>query len=136
MESRYVLTLSDETGQESEKNSNFSSKAMTFKSSAIFIASYSALKSGFNFVKSNYGNMTGDNIAQQKINSASDIIGTLGSVAVAFSAGPVAGAVAIGAVAVNTTLKAAQRQIEVNNRNAQISVYKSRIGRVISEGGR
>jgi hypothetical protein len=131
--------IGDGTGlkDSSSSENSIGNRVMTFKKSTVFIAAYSAVKNGVNFIRSNYVNMTGDNVTQQKTTSISNIVELAGSIGAAFAGGGViGGSAAVIAIATNLGLKAGQRQIEINNRNTQTAVFKERIGKVISGGGR
>ena len=111
-----------------------------------------ALRSTFNFAKSNYGNFTGDYIGQQKIDnvfSVANIIlsfgGSVVSGAVTGSVGGVPGAV-VGAVAgavvgaVDIGVNAAQNNINYNKSilkvNFSANFNAQRIGTILNSGNR
>ena len=107
-----------------------------------------ALRSTFNFAKSNYGNFTGDYIGQQKIDNVFSVANTIlsfgGSVvsgAVTGSVGGVPGAV-VGAVvgAVDIGVNAAQNNINYNKSilkvNFSANFNAQRIGTILNSGNR
>lgn len=85
-------------------------------------------KQALSYAVSNYGNLTGDYIAQANIQGAIEIGGLIGLAAT----GP------IGAVAAATglVLKAASQEIEIYKKNIETENLRMRVGLVNYSGGR
>lgn len=108
-------------------------------------AGWGAIKSTFNFAKSNYGNFTGDYIGQQKIDNAFSVATGLvslgGTVATGAMAGGWVGA-AVGLVVgvVNIGVESVQNSInydlEISKANALANFNSQRIGAILTSGNR
>lgn len=112
-------------------------RASVLKNSVVFVQSARVITTAFNFITSNYGNITGDSVAQHDIDVTLAVIGETANIVTSFVVGGVVG----GVVAmVGTGLKygtqLGQSKIQNINQNAQINQYRERIGNVISKGGR
>lgn len=108
-------------------------------------AGINALKTSFDFAKSNYGNFTGDYIGQQKIDTvygvASSLIGFGSTIAAgAVAGGPIGASVAAVIASVNIGVSAAQSTINYNQSilktNFSSSFNAQRIGTILHGGNR
>ena len=112
-------------------------RASVLKNSVVFVQSARVITTAFNFITSNYGNITGDSVAQHDIDVTLAVIGEAANIVTSFVVGGIPGGVA---ALVGTGLKygtqISQSKIQNINQNAQINQYRERIGNVISKGGR
>ena len=108
-------------------------------------AGLNAIKTSFDFAKSNYGNFTGDYIGQQKIDNAygiaTSIVGFGSTIAAgAIVGGPVGASVAAIIASVNIGMSAAQNTINYNQSilksNFSSSFNAQRIGTILHGGNR
>jgi hypothetical protein len=109
---------------------------MTLKNSIVFAQAYTIARQTVNFATSNYSNLTGDMIGQQTINAGMSLLGSAVNIGGSLLVNPGLAVIAMITEATKTGFSAVQREINVANRNAQISLYRERIGRVIERGGR
>ena len=149
---KYVIEVKrkmvDDTGLETQASQKFNAntptsstasidRASVIKNSVVFMQGMRVAKSVFNFATSNYGNITGDTVAQHRIDVALQITGEAINIASSFLVGGVVGgAAAIVGSGLNYANQLAQQTINTVNQNAQISQFRERIGNVISKGGR
>ena len=108
-------------------------------------AGLNTVKQGFNYAKSNYGNFTGDYIAQQKIDNAFSKVSTLASVGGSIAAGAAVGGVpgaVVGAIVSGVSLVSnfIQNEITYNlnlsKANRQANFNSQRIGAILINGNR
>ena len=108
-------------------------------------AGIGALKSTFNFMKSNYGNFTGDYLGQQKIDAifstASEVVSFGANIGFGFMAGGIPGAVAglvVGTVnqGINYAQASTNEKLQVSRANAQANYNAQRIGTILTNGNR
>lgn len=112
--------------QDAEKDTNRTKKNSKDNASKA-IAAYMG-KQAANYAVSNYGNLTGDYIAQANIQGAIELGGMIG---LAFT-GPLGAAVALTGIA----LKAAAEQTEIYKSNLATSNLRERVGMTYYSGGR
>lgn len=143
MNDRYVAEIREikDNSETSSVNPNkqptsLVDKNLTIRNSVILVQGVSLVKRSIDFVSADYGNLTGNNIAQNRINSAKSILGSVANVGFSFAISPVAGAIALAGEVINTSFTAISRQIDIDNQNAQISAFRERIGKVKTGGGR
>ena len=149
---KYVIEVKrkmvDDSGRETELSQKYNAntptqssapieRASILKNSVVFVQSARVITTAFNFMTSNYGNITGDSVAQHDIDVTLAVIGEAANIVTSFVVGGVVGGVA---ALVGTGLKygtqISQSKIQQLNQNAQINQYRERIGNVISKGGR
>jgi hypothetical protein len=112
-------------------------RASIIKNSVVFVQSARVLSTAFNFAKSNYGNITGDAVAQHQIDLTLSVLGEGANLITSFLVGGVAGGtVAMIGTGLKYATEIAQASIDSTNRNAQINQFRERIGNVVSKGGR
>lgn len=85
-------------------------------------------KQALTYAVSNYGNLTGDYVTQDNIQSAIELIGTVALMAT----GPVGMVAGVGSM----VIKASNRQIEVKKRNQEVEFLRMRTGMMDFSGGR
>lgn len=105
----------------------------------------SAVKSVINYNLSNYGNLTGDYIGQEKINDTLTMINDLSGIAMGAISGAMVGGVPgaiIGAVAgtinfgVNKATSIMSDYVNIAKTNYVASVNANRLGRILVDGSR
>lgn len=108
-------------------------------------AGINALKSTFNFAKSNYGNFTGDYIGQQKIDNVFSVANTFASLGGSIISGAIVGGIpgaVVGAVVgvanigINAWQNDVQYKLSIQKTNYSASFNSQRIGVVLNNGGR
>lgn len=139
MEKGYKITLS-RNGQDNNNtaptqeidNSALSKgkqpKAVNNPNAVLGIVAINTAKTAISYGLSNYGNLTGDYITQDNIQSGLEVF----SLAMMASMGPVG----IAAATMSVGLKAATRQLDVYNKNTQVNFLRQRVGMNESSGGR
>lgn len=85
-------------------------------------------KKALQFATSNYGNLTGDYVMQEKISSVIE----LGGLVAMASQGPVGIAAAVGSVAIQGINYA----IDIKKKNQQSAFIRERVGTITKSGGR
>lgn len=149
---KYVIEVKrkmvEDNGQETELSQKYNAnnptqstaaidRASIIKNSVVFVQSARVVATVFNFAVSNYGNITGDSIAQHNIDVALSVLGETANVITSFVVGgAIGGVVAMVGTGLKYSTQLAQQSIAINNQNAQINQYRERIGNVISKGGR
>ncbi|MGM9971551.1 MAG: hypothetical protein ACI35W_04020 [Anaeroplasmataceae bacterium] len=134
-------------GQSLTGNRNGETKMMAKSVAAMQLAkvSMNAIKSTFDYAKSNYGNFTGDYLGQQKIDNAFSVASVLTSVGGniangAISGGPVGALVAAAVSAIDLGVTAWQNTTTYNQSilkaNFSAKFNAQRIGTVLSGGNR
>lgn len=109
----------------------------TLKKAVVGLGLYSAVKSGLNYVKNNYGDIMQDSNAQAEINEAFNIIQMGASIGMGFAVGGVIGGIAsIVANGVSVGLQTAsyQRMMHRNSVQSEISMARTRYASI--NGGR
>ena len=144
------LTSGDVNGKSVEQNVASLSGDKSMLTRSVYVnqlanSGISALKSAFNFAKSNYGNFTGDYLGQQKIDNTFSVANTLLSFGSSVFSGAMVGGIPgamVGAVvgAINIGVNAWQNSVEYNNTitktNYTSSFNSQRIGIVLTNGNR
>lgn len=135
-----IVIKSNATGTENQELKQNQPKQLSvseLKNNIVFAQSMRVAQAGFNFVVSNYGNLTGDHIAQNSMQKIMATIGNVSSVASGFIVGGVAGGVvaAIG-IGISEATKIAQEQIQINNQNRNANEFNTRVGGIVSRGNR
>lgn len=149
---KYVIEVKrkmvEDSGRETELSQKYNAntptqstaainRASIIKNSVVFVQSARVITTAFNFMTSNYGNITGDSVAQHDIDLTLTVAGELANIATSFIAGGVVGGVvALVGTGLKYGTQLGQARIQQINTNAQISQYRERIGNVISKGGR
>lgn len=143
MNDRYVAEIKEikDNEETSSLNPNQQQKSLvdrslTIRNSVVIVQGVNLVKQSVDFISANYGNLTGDNVSQNKINTAKNVIGSVANVGISFAISPVAGAIALVGETIKTGFSAISRQTDINNQNAQISAFRERIGKVQTGGGR
>lgn len=112
-------------------------RASIIKNSVVFVQSARVITTAFNFAVSNYGNITGDSVAQHDIDLTLSVLGETANIVTSFVVGGwVGGLVAMVGTGLKYGTQLGQAKIQQINTNAQINQYRERIGNVISKGGR
>lgn len=112
-------------------------RASIIKNSVVFVQSARVITTAFNFMTSNYGNITGDSVAQHDIDLTLSVLGETANIVTSFVVGGwVGGVVAMVGTGLKYGTQLGQAKIQQINTNAQINQYRERIGNVISKGGR
>jgi len=114
------------TVQDAEKDTNRTKKKS--KDSVSKAVAMQMAKQAANYAVSNYGNLTGDYIAQANIQGAIELGGMIGLAAT----GPVGAAVAFTGL----MLKVASEQTEIYKKNLATSNLRERTGMSFYSGGR
>lgn len=110
---------------------------MSFQSSVILVQAYRSVKSVGNYAISSYGNLTGDNIRQNEINTTLSVLSSATSIASGFAVGGVAGGIAsVIAEGTKISINLAQQYNAARKENLATSGYVARIGAVKESGGR
>ena len=109
----------------------------TLKKAVVGLGLYSAVKSGLNYVKNNYGDIMQDSNAQAEINEAFNIIQMGANIGMGFAVGGVIGGIAsIVSTGVSVGLQTAsfQRQMHRNSVQSEISMARTQYASI--NGGR
>ena len=149
---KYVIEVKrkmvDDSGRETELSQKYNAnnptqstaaidRASIIKNSVVFVQSARVITTAFNFAVSNYGNITGDSVAQHDIDLTLSVLGETANIVTSFVVGGwVGGVVAMVGTGLKYGTQLGQARIQQINTNAQISQYRERIGNVISKGGR
>ena len=149
---KYVIEVKrkmvEDSGRETELSQKYNAntptqstaaidRASIIKNSVVFVQSARVITTAFNFAVSNYGNITGDSVAQHDIDLTLSVLGETANIVTSFVVGGwVGGIVAMVGTGLKYGTQLGQAKIQQINTNAQINQYKERIGNVISKGGR
>ena len=149
---KYVIEVKrkmvEDNGQETELSQKYNAnnptqstaaidRASIIKNSVVFVQSARVITTAFNFAVSNYGNITGDSVAQHDIDLTLSVLGETANIVTSFVVGGwVGGLVAMVGTGLKYCTQLGQAKIQQINTNAQINQYRERIGNVISKGGR
>lgn len=149
---KYVIEVKrkmvEDNGQETELSQKYNAnnptqstaaidRASIIKNSVVFVQSARVITTAFNFAVSNYGNITGDSVAQHDIDLTLSVLGEAANIVTSFVVGGwVGGVVAMVGTGLKYGTQLGQAKIQQINTNAQINQYRERIGNVISKGGR
>ena len=149
---KYVIEVKrkmvEDNGQETELSQKYNAntptqstaaidRASIIKNSVVFVQSARVITTAFNFMTSNYGNITGDSVAQHDIDLTLSVLGETANIVTSFVVGGwVGGVVAMVGTGLKYGTQLGQARIQQINTNAQINQYRERIGNVISKGGR
>lgn len=149
---KYVIEVKrkmvEDNGQETELSQKYNAnnptqstaaidRASIIKNSVVFVQSARVITTAFNFMTSNYGNITGDSVAQHDIDLTLSVLGETANIVTSFVVGGwVGGVVALVGTGLKYGTQLGQARIQQINTNAQINQYRERIGNVISKGGR
>ena len=149
---KYVIEVKrkmvEDNGQETELSQKYNAnnptqstaaidRASIIKNSVVFVQSARVITTAFNFAVSNYGNITGDSVAQHDIDLTLSVLGETANIVTSFVVGGwVGGVVAMVGTGLKYGTQLGQARIQQINTNAQINQYRERIGNVISKGGR
>lgn len=149
---KYVIEVKrkmvEDSGRETELSQKYNAnnptqstaaidRASIIKNSVVFVQSARVITTAFNFAVSNYGNITGDLVAQHDIDLTLSVLGETANIVTSFVVGGwVGGLVAMVGTGLKYSTQLGQAKIQQINTNAQINQYRERIGNVISKGGR
>ena len=89
-----------------------------------------------NYGVNNIGNFTGNYIAQEKIQLATDIVGDIATIGLGFATGLIGGAIAIAGVAVSKSLEAVTFFQDEKHKRNEIEYLRERSGNTLVNGSR